>query len=322
MSEVNKRKPELSVVDIYLAKLKQMSHDQLCRLLTGNPREAAVWVRVAAIQGLSEAQVRLGRMLLDGTGVTKDEKQAFIWFQRAAATGNTDAVNMVGRCFENGWGVVANATLAVEHYRRSAQAGHDWAQYNLGHCYLDGNGIDREPDLAFDWYYKAAEQGHIRAMNLLARCYEEGWGVARNSEAARAWYQKSAEGGYFRGQYNWATLLANEGHLDAAYEWFSLAACNGTQNVRRTIACTLIESSYSRFRSLGLTVFASCCEQGEAIDFYRYGRALLLGIDGKPDHGQAAYWLGRAGECGYKGAETESAQCHLDEAGECVRCIW
>ena len=300
MHNTHTKKTALNLVDIYLCKLKQMTPRQLSRLLAGNPQQAAVWVRVAAMQGLPEAQLRLARMLLEGTGVAKDQTKAFVWFQRAAQSCDADALNMLGRCFENGWGVPVNAASAVDYYRRAAQAGHDWAQYNLGHCYLDGHGIARDPGLAFFWYRQAAKQGHARAINLLGRCYEEGWGVAQDAQAARQCYRKSAEGGYFRGQYNWATLLADEGHLDSAGEWFLLAADNGSQAVRRAVACTLLESKHPYFHALGLSVLARCCQHGEAIDFYRYGRALLLGINGNPDHQQAAYWLRRAEQGGYK----------------------
>jgi TPR repeat protein len=281
MGKTDLKKPKFSVIDIYLSRLKQMSAQQLSDLLSGKPHEAAVWVRIAAMHGLPEAQLRLGRMLLEGKGVAKDEKEALSWFQRASTTGNADALNMVGRCYENGWGVTADYTVAAEYYQRSAQAGHNWAQYNLGHCYLDGNGVVRDTYKAFVWYRKAADQGHVRAMNLLARCYEEGWGVAIDSEAARTWYRKSAEGGYFRGQYNWATLLANEGQLDSASEWFLLAARNGTPNVRRAVANTLLKSNHPQFQSLGLTILASCCEHGEAPDFYRYGNTLSPNIAGQ-----------------------------------------
>ena len=60
-----------------------------------------------------------------------------------------------------------------------------------------------------------------------------------------------------------------------------------------------------------MSVLARCCQHGEAIDFYRYGRALLLGINGNPDHQQAAYWLRRAEQGGYK--PKFAAKAALDE---------
>ena len=82
---------------------------------------------------MAEAQVRLGRMLLEGQGVAKDERAAFACFLCAAESGDRDARNMLGRCYENGWGTARDMTRAAEHYRVAAEAGLDWAQYNLGH---------------------------------------------------------------------------------------------------------------------------------------------------------------------------------------------
>jgi TPR repeat protein len=145
-------------------------------------------------------------------------------------------MNMVGRCYENGWGVAPDPVIAVSWYRKAAKAGDSWAQYNLGHMLLDGNGVAMDRAEAFFWYSKAAGQGHPRAMNLVARCHELGWGVERDLEAARRWYRASAEGGYFRGQYNWATILAAEGRVAEARAWFAKAAEQGASRLPRLAA--------------------------------------------------------------------------------------
>src|SRR5690348_18210522 len=88
-----------------LERLSQMSYGSLHALLGGDPAESAVWVRSAAECGLAAAQLRLGRMLLAGMGMERDEHAAFGWFARAAEQGDAEASNMVGRCYENGWGI-------------------------------------------------------------------------------------------------------------------------------------------------------------------------------------------------------------------------
>ncbi len=49
-------------------------------------------------------------------------------------------------------------------------------------------------------------------MNLLGRCLEEGWGCEPDRVAAALWYERSAQSGYFRGQFNYAAVLAQHGH--------------------------------------------------------------------------------------------------------------
>jgi uncharacterized protein len=225
--------------------LAQMSGPRLKELFAQGARRAADWVYATAADGLPQAQLCYGRMLLDGTGVPKDLGKALKWFRRASAGGDIDAINMVGRCLDNGWGTPEDPAAAAEQYRRAADAGHAWAQYNLGHLYLDGRGVAQDFPLAFAYYRRAANQQHERAMNLVGRCCEEGWGTPRDPAAAADWYRCSAEGGYFRGQFNWASILLKAGRADDAALWFERAATGGSADVRRAVVDTLNRATAS-----------------------------------------------------------------------------
>lgn len=240
-----------------MAALSMMSADELHALFSGDPATAAPWVMAAANGGLAEAEVRMGRMLLSGEGVAKDEVAAVAWFARAAKSGDIEAHNMLGRCYENGWGVAWNFDAAAKHYAIAATAGDAWAQYNLGHLFLNGLGVLRDADEAFAWYRRAAKQGHVRAMSLVGRCHEEGWGVARDPALARAWYRKSADGGYFRGAYNYASMLVNEGCVTGAAHWFEKALSNAPQPTRSNMIDTLLKSPHAELRALALGMNAA-----------------------------------------------------------------
>lgn len=240
-----------------LARLARMSYGALHALLAGDPVAAAPWVRSAAECGLAAAQVRLGRMLLAGTGVERNEPAALAWFERAAAQGDAQAMNMAGRCHENGWGVPVDLERAVARYRASAAAGHDWGQYNLGNMLFDGRGVAADRTRALRWYLCAAAQGHGRAMNIVARCLEEGWGCRRSLEEAAYWYGQSARTGYFRGQFNHAVLLAQRGLQDSAAEWFWKAAVAGGAPMRRVVAGALSEATHPALRRVRAQVLES-----------------------------------------------------------------
>jgi len=218
-----------------LVRLQRMTYRELQTLLTGDPEEAALWVRSAAEYGVPAAQLRLGRMLLEGRGVEKDERAALSWFTHAAEQGDAEAMNMVGRCYENGWGSAVDCTQAASHYRRSAEAGHDWGEYNLGNLLFDGRGVPQDLEKALHWYLRAAHRGHGRAMNLVARCFEEGWGCDQSRIEAMEWYRRSAETGYFRAQFNYAVLLAEQGAAEAAAGWFAEAAASKDAGILRAI---------------------------------------------------------------------------------------
>jgi uncharacterized protein len=222
-----------------MARLQRFSCQELRQLLGGDPVEAADWIRCAADCGLIAAQLRLGRMLLEGKGVPLDAAAALCWFRRAAARGDAEAANMVGRCLENGWGTHADLARAAEQYRASAERGYDWGEYNFANMLFDGRGVPRDHTLALSWYRRAALRGHGRAMNLLGRCLEEGWGCAPDPAAAALWYERSAATGYFRGQFNHAAVLAQRGQAAPAAAWYLEAAEHGDRAIRGAILTAL-----------------------------------------------------------------------------------
>lgn len=240
-----------------LERLARMSSGSLHALLAGDPAESAVWVRSAAECGLAAAQLRLGRMLLAGMGMERDERAAFGWFARAAAQGDAEASNMVGRCHENGWGVPVNLERAAASYHASARGRHDWGQYNYGNLLFDGRGVPPDRPQALRWFLLAASQGHGRAMNLLARCLEEGWGCRRDIGEAAYWYERSARSGYFRGQFNYAMLLAQRGLPEPAAEWLWNAAASGDAKIREAIAVALTTATAPALRRVRARVLRS-----------------------------------------------------------------
>lgn len=233
-----------------VAALTMMPGKALERALSGT--NAQSWIQAAAQCGIVEAQLRLAQMLLDGAGLPKDEKAAFDWISRAAATGDADALNMLGRCHENGWGTARAFERAAVCFRHAADKGHAWAQYNLGHLLLDGSGIARNQAEAFAWYFRAAQQGHARAMNLVARCLEKGWGIDADIRTARNWYRKSAEGGYFRGQYNYAMILADEGCAAGATHWAKRAMDGAPEPTASNMRAALSKHPRAELRALVL----------------------------------------------------------------------
>ena len=234
-----------------LGALLAMSPEAQARLLR-DPDRAAPWVETAAQAGVAPAQLRHGRWLLE----RGQSPAALGLFLRAARRGDLDAQNMVGRCLENGWGVGPDPRRAARWFGRAARAGHDWAQYNLGHLCLDGLGVTRDPEAAYGWYVAAARQGHARAMNLVARCLEEGWGVPADPIAARDWLRRSAEAGYFRGQYNFATVLAAEARMDQAADLFAAALTAAPEPTRGRMAEALAARPEPALSRLGRTALA------------------------------------------------------------------
>ncbi len=182
--------------------------------------------------GLAEAQVVLGQMLLDGHKTLADPSSALRWFERAADSGHAMAMNMAGRCHENGWGTPPNPEIAAGWFRKAAEAGLDWGMYNYATALALGAGAPMDRQAAFNLLTHAAAMGHVKSMNLLGGFYEDGWATERNLSEARRHYARAAEAGDFRGRFNIARLLLDEGNIDNALAYLRQAYETATPQFR------------------------------------------------------------------------------------------
>lgn len=180
---------------------------------------AAAFIRASAEDGVADAQVAYGQMLLDGAGVDADPRAAFGWFSKAAGQGHLMAINMVGRCYDLGWGVPVDKVAAARWFRAAADGGLEWGMYNYATALTLGEGVPEDRPAALTWFRKAAALGNAKSMNYIGSFHEDGWVVARDLAQAQFWYLGAADGGDFRGQFNVARLLASEGRIEEALAW-------------------------------------------------------------------------------------------------------
>ena len=208
-------------------------------MLEHSPGQAAQAILAAAGQGVLEAQLLLGQILLDGQGIEADEVVARRWFGIAAQGGSAMAHNMLGRCLEHGWGGEVNLAQAAIHYAHAADAGLDWGMYNLGNLLATGRGVPANQAQALGCYELAAQLGHAKSMNLYGRYLEQG--IATTASPARAvrWYRRSAEAGDFRGMFSLALVLVERGELAEAGPWLERARVEGNLNFLRSALVTL-----------------------------------------------------------------------------------
>jgi len=99
-------------------------------LLPVDYAEAARWYRLAAEQGLAEAQSGLGHIYSDGEGVPEDDAEAARWYRLAAEQGFAEAQNNLGRMYSSGEGVPEDGVLAYMWYNLAAAQGSEVAQEN------------------------------------------------------------------------------------------------------------------------------------------------------------------------------------------------
>lgn len=274
--------------------LKKMGAEVLRARISENPREAARWVEAGALNGLVNAQIAFGQMLVDGHGVTRDPAAGLRWFRLAAGAGSTEAMNMVGRCHELGWGVAVDKAEAARHYAAAAAKGDAWAQFNLATLLLRGDGIPADRTAALGWYLRSARAGNAKSMTLIGRYLEHGWDRPARPRVALRWYRRGALGGDYRGQFDYARLLLEAGRLEEALGWFARSVEEAVPAFCREAARGLAEHAHPGLRAIALRAFERASESGMAEDIRAYGAALASGVGGTPSHEDARAQFARA----------------------------
>ncbi len=215
------------------------------------PIAAAKWMLHSARLDHADAQTILGQWLLSGHGLDRDPVGALAWFLKAAAQGHPLGINMAGRCFENGWGAEVDFFAAANWYRQAATKGLDAGMYNYANLLATGQGVKQDPAEALQWYRKAAALGHAKSMTKIGFFYEDGRVVAQDTAAAFRWFEGGARGGDFRGQYNYASMLATRGQMAEALEWLRKVPLTATPGFKRLAGEQLLHSPHPAFQAVG-----------------------------------------------------------------------
>ena len=86
-------------------------------------REAGKWYRLAAEQGVAEAQLILGIMYAEGKEVPKDNTEAVKWYRKAAEQGLAEAQHRLGLTYVLGQGVPEDYVKAYAWMNLAAAKG-------------------------------------------------------------------------------------------------------------------------------------------------------------------------------------------------------
>jgi TPR repeat protein len=91
--------------------------------------QAVAFYRLAAVQGLDEAQCMLAYMYSFGFGIDRDYTEALRWYKLAAAQGHPHALYNVAECHKYGRGIAKNKAKAIRWCRGVLAAGHPYGDY-------------------------------------------------------------------------------------------------------------------------------------------------------------------------------------------------
>jgi TPR repeat protein len=127
---------------------------------------------LASNAGDDRAQLFLGQMYLEGTGVLQNFEEAARFFTLSALKGNPHSQNALGSMYFKGIGFKEDHVLAKKWYGLSASQGNDDSQFNLGLLYESGLGVLQNYELAHMWFNLASVKGNAEAFKqreLVAR---------------------------------------------------------------------------------------------------------------------------------------------------------
>lgn len=159
--------------------------------------DEAKMVSDAAARGSASAQVLLAVMYKHGDGgYNKNEQQAAYWYEKAAEQGNPYAQMALGDIYEQGSGVSKNLKVAADWREKSAKRGNVQAQLKLGKMYMAGAGVNKDINQAEYWLNRAAVAGNSEAQFELNKLYRNPDWPKHNSAVANDWLAKSAAQGY------------------------------------------------------------------------------------------------------------------------------
>lgn len=149
-------------------------------------------IRPFVQKGEAWAQIFLGSMYYDGTGVPQDYAQAAAWYRKAADQGDAGAQKILALMYSSGYGVPQDYAQAAAWFRKAADQGDASAQLNLGSMYEHGQGVPQNYAQAGTYYRKAADQGNAFAQLSLGGMYEHGQGMPHDYIHAHMWYNLAA----------------------------------------------------------------------------------------------------------------------------------
>ncbi|HEV2335930.1 MAG TPA: TIR domain-containing protein [Stellaceae bacterium] len=291
--------------------------------------EAERWYRLAADQGNSDAQDKIGLLYDLGRGVSENQEEALHWYRMAAGQGNAAAQFHIGFLYSNGRGVSKDFGEAARWYRKSADQGYAPAQINLGQLYKLGLGVNQDYQNAMDWFEKAAKQNVPMAEIQVGLLYEEGSGVQQDYRQALSWYRRAADVSVAPAQYLVARLYENgrgvSKNLEQARRWYTLAADQGNEDARKALtrldgntppatlsvaeisAAEVFANGNAAFERKDYTEamrwFRKAADQGNVGAQSIIGLFYERGLGVNQDYSQALSWYRKAADRGYADAQ-------------------
>jgi hypothetical protein len=304
---------------------------------SGKLAEAFPLVAIAARAGIPEAEYRVARSYLEGSGVPPSRSEGARWLRLAADHGNAHAQALLAalfvaglaanedgakgkssnRLFEKESSQAPDFSMALHFAGKAAEAGSATGQAILGYILSKGPKAMRDLDAAHVWYEKSAAAGCPEgclglALSLARRRQPED----RGRIAAEV--RRAADAGLPTAIYLLAALTEHgmgvPVDLQAAAQLYQLAAEKGLASAQFRLGLALTEGSLARHDPLvGEAWMRRAAVAGNLDAAYRLGERYVKGRE--PDYAEAATWYRLAAEAGHQAAARALGSLYLSGNG-------
>lgn len=136
-------------------------------------------------KGFSTAQYYYGRFLIEASA--KDYEEGIKYLKKAAKQKNSDAQLYLAKLFLEGKVVVKSFTNAKKWYEIAINEGSSQGLYEMGRIYFEGKEVLQNYKKAFDYAYQGAKLGNKDAQSFLGYLYENGYGTKKDMGEALMW---------------------------------------------------------------------------------------------------------------------------------------
>ena len=138
-----------------------------------NYKQSFYWVKQAAEQGYSKAELAIAEMYMNGVVIPMNAKKAKVWYEKAAAQENLNGLNGLARQYRYGTGVRKDHEKAFQYYQQAALEGHTRSQVGLGLSYRDAKGVKKNMVKAYAWILIAAEKIDKQQLQAIEERYKD-----------------------------------------------------------------------------------------------------------------------------------------------------
>ncbi len=210
-----------------------------------NLADAVHWYRLAAAQGHTPSQARLGLIyFVDPPAPASLTPEDFA----RVTNGEVPPGSMLQTLFPRGFAVTKDLAEAAKWNRLAAEAGAADAQARYGHQLALGMGVDRDETEAERWLAAAAAQGDSGGQVGLGVLYAGGYGTPPDYPRAMEWLVRASGTGNAAAQC-WLAILLLRGEgvprdVKSAIENLKLAVAQDHMEAMYLLGITLWRGEY------------------------------------------------------------------------------